>query len=200
MTRALAASLALVAACALTSRSEPRVLRYFAPELAPATPFAGPRCARVRLGRIFAGSNLRLAIQRRISPVELEPYETLRWTESPDTYARRALVRALFARPLEQAVAGPALVLDVEVVRFEEVVRDASRAGQVALRYELRSTQQVVTRGEAAVDRAAASAAIEAVVVAIGDALTAASEQVADRVVAASCDRSAATAMTGSVP
>lgn len=189
MTRALAASLALAAACALTSRSEPRALRYFAPALAPATPFVGPACARVRLGRLFAGANLQLAIQRRISPVELEPYETLRWTESPDAYARRALVRALFARPLEQAVGGPALVLDVEVVGFEEVVLDATRAGRVVLRYELHTTQQVLARGEAAADRAAGDATIDAVIVAIGDALAAASAQVADRVVAAGCNR-----------
>ena len=195
MTRALAASVAFVAACALTSRSEPRELRYFTPELAPASSVAGPPCARIRLGRVIAGASLRLAIQRRISPVELDAYETLRWTDSPDTYARRALVGALFARPLEQAVTGAAYVLDVEVVAFEEVVGKASRAGRVALRYELRGAQQVVARGEAAVERPAGAAAIDAVVAAIGDALTAASEQLADQVVAAACHRGAADAL-----
>jgi ABC-type uncharacterized transport system auxiliary subunit len=187
MTRALAASMAVVAACALTSRSEPRELRSFAPELAPPASFVGATCARIRLGRVVAGSSLRLAIQRRVSPVELQAYETLRWTELPDSYARRALVHALFARPLEQAVTGPAHVLDVELVAFEEVVDSTRRGGRVVLRYELRGTQQVVARGEAAVVRPASATAIEAVVAAIGDALTAASEQIADRVVAAAC-------------
>ncbi|HEY0993969.1 MAG TPA: ABC-type transport auxiliary lipoprotein family protein [Kofleriaceae bacterium] len=187
MTRALAAFLAVVAGCALAARSEPRELRSFAPELASPASFAGPTCARIRLGRVVAGPSLRLAIQRRVSPVELQTYETLRWTESPDTYVRRAVVQALFARPLAQAVTGPAHVLDVEVVAFEEVVNPTGRAGRVMLRYELRSTQQVVARGEAAVVRPASATAIDAVVAAIGDALTAASGQLADEVVAAAC-------------
>ena len=187
MTRALTA-VALMAGCALTSRSEPRELRYFAPELAPAASSTDRPCGRVRLGRVTAASSLRLAIQRRISPVELESYETLRWTEPPDAYSRHALVRALFARPLEQATAGPAFVLDVEVLAFEEVVHDASRDGRVVLRYELRNTQYVVVRGEAAAARPASSTAIDAVIVAIGSALTAASDQLADRVVDAICD------------
>jgi ABC-type uncharacterized transport system auxiliary subunit len=189
MMRAVTASLVLVAGCALMSRSEPRELRYFAPELAPAAPSMGPPCGRIRLGRVAAGSGLRLAIQRRISPVELESYETLRWTELPEAYARRALVRALFARPLDQATAGPAFVLDVELLVFEEVVRDASRAGHVVMRYELRNTRQVVVRGEAAVLQPASGTTIDAVIVAIGNALTAASDQLADRVVRGICDR-----------
>lgn len=195
MTRAAAAALALLAACALTSRSEPRELRYFAPALAPAAAPVGPTCGRIRLGRIVAVSNLRLAIQRRIAPVELAAYDTLRWTEPPESYARRALVRALFARPLEQVLTGPALVIDVELVAFEEVVRPDGRAdgrsagpaGRVALRYELRDPQHVVARGDADVTRPARGAAIDAVVDAIGEALTAATDQVADRVVGEAC-------------
>lgn len=191
MTRALMASLALTAGCALTSRSEPREVRTFAPELAPAASFAGPPCGRIRLGRVVAGSNLRLAIQRRVSPVELETYEDLRWTELPEVYARRALARALFARPVEQATAGPAFVLDVEVLTFEEVVLDGTHAGRVVMRYELRNTQQVVARGEAAVVQPAGRTAIDAVIVAIGNALTEASDQLADRVASAICGRDA---------
>lgn len=187
MTRTRATCLALLAGCALTSRSEPLELRYFAPELAPAASFAGPPCGRIRLGRVVGGPSLRLAIQRRISAVELEPYETLRWTESPDSYARRALVRALFARPLEQAVTGPVLVLDVEVAAFEEVVRGAARTGRVVLRYELRNEQQVVARGETAGERPATSTAIDSVVLAIGAALAASSDELADHVAAETC-------------
>lgn len=187
MTRALTASLVLAAGCALTSRSEPRELRYFAPELAPPASFTGPRCGRVRLGRVVAASGPRLAIQRRVSAVELEPYETLRWTESPETYARRAVTRALSARPLEQATAGPAFALDVELLAFEEVVRGASRDGRVALRYQLRDAQRVVAQGDAAAVQPAGDTAIDGVVAAIGSALTAASDQLADRVVVAIC-------------
>lgn len=191
MMRALAPGIAFLAACALTSRSEPRELRYFAPELAPAASFHGSPCARIRVGRVTAGSGLRLAIQRRISAVELQPYETLRWADPPDTYARRAIAGALFARPLEQVVAGPVLVLDVEVTAFEEVVHGASHAGRVALRYELRGDRHVVAQGEAEIVRPANGAAIDSVVIAIGAALTASSEELADRVVAATCPRGA---------
>jgi hypothetical protein len=187
MTRALASCLALVTACALTSRSEPRQLRYFAPELPPSVAFVGTPCARIRIGRVVAGSGLRLAIERRVSPIELEPYETLRWTESPEVYTRRSVARALFARPLEQAVAGAVLVLDVEVTGFEEVAHGATRAGRVVLRYELRDERRVVARGETPVERPATSAMIDAVVVAIGAALAGSSDELADRIVAASC-------------
>jgi len=177
--------LALVPACALTTRSAPRELRYFAPEIAAELAPPGPTCARVRLGRVEPSANLRLAIARRISPVELVPYETLRWTEPPQAYARRALVRALFvAHPLEQAVAGPVATLDVDVLAFEEVGHGGAR---VALHYELRDDHRVLARGTRQVERTATTPAIEAVVVALGGALATASDELAERVVAATC-------------
>jgi len=166
-------ALALLSACALTSRSTPRELRYFAPEIGaePASP--GTTCARVRLGRVEPSANLRLAIARRVSPVE------------PQAYVRRALARALFgAHPLEQAVAGPVATLDVDVLAFEEVGHGGAR---VALHYELRDEHRVLARGTRQVDRTAASQAIDAVVVALGGALATASDELAERVVAATC-------------
>jgi hypothetical protein len=59
------------------------------------------------------------------------------------------------------------------------------------MHYELRNTPQVVARGEAVVVRPTGSAAIDAVIVAIGNALTAASDQIAKAVVGAICDHGA---------
>ena len=183
-------ALLLLAACALTSKSAPREVRYFSPEradqqLAPAP--AGAH-ARLRLGRVVAGAHLRLAIVHRESAVELAPYETLRWTEPPDAYVRRALVRALYdARGLEQAVGGDAPTLDVELVAFEEVARGTQRAGRVELRYQLRDDSRVLARGTIAIERPAAGPTMELVVPAIGAAMTAASEELAARVATELC-------------
>ena len=98
MTRALAI-LALCAGCALTAKSEPRELRYFSPPIAEADAVAGVPCGRIRLGRIVANDQLRLPIEHRVSAVELVPYDSLRWTERPDVFARRAITRAVYARP-----------------------------------------------------------------------------------------------------
>ena len=189
MTRALALALVWlsVAACALTSRSAPRELRYFSPEAAP--PAAAPRTAApggrptLRLGRIWPAADLRYEIVHRDSPVEVAPYETLRWTEPPDAYVRRALVRALFeTHAIDQVVGGPSPTLDVEVVSFEETVRGARHGGRVELRYELHDEARVLARGTVAIERAATGPQIEAVVAAIGAAMNAATAQLADRI------------------
>ncbi|HTR50347.1 MAG TPA: ABC-type transport auxiliary lipoprotein family protein [Kofleriaceae bacterium] len=178
-------ALCLLSACALTSKSAPRELRYFAPELAAKPAFTGAPCARVRLGRFSADAGLRLAIERRNSPVELVPSDTLRWADPPEIYARRAIANALFARPIEQAVTGPALVFDVEVTGFEQV----GQAGVVALHFELRDDRRAVARGDIRAVRPASNATIEAFVQSIGGALATASDELADRVVSAACPR-----------
>ncbi len=187
MTRAAWAGLLAMSACALTSKAEPRELRYFAPELAAPASTAGEPCARLRIGRVTAGSELQLAIERRLSPVELQPYETLRWMETPDAYARRAVARAVFARPLAEAITGPSLVLDVDVTAFEELVHAGHHAGVVALHYELRDDRQVIARGDVRNERPATDASIEAVVGAIAGALMASGDDIAGRVVTAAC-------------
>ena len=113
------------------------------------------------------------------------PYDSLRWTDPPAVYARRAIGQAVYARPLEQAVGGPGLVLDVDLTAFEE----AARGGRVALRYVLRDDLHAVATGALDVERPARDATIEAAVTAIGDALAATSDELAARVLAAACSR-----------
>ena len=178
--------IAVLASCALTSKSAPVELRYFTPPAAAAERAPAPDVtsrARVRLGRVTPSAHLRYAIVHRESAVEVAPYETLRWTESPDAYVRRALSRALFeAHPLDQAVGGAAPTLDVEIVAFEQVHQTA---GRVELRYVLHDDRAVIARGRIAIEQPAGGAAIEQVVAAIGAALDRASAELADRVVAA---------------
>lgn len=187
MTRA-ALLVAIVAGCSLFGDKAPALeLRYFTPESASA---AAPRRdassrATLRLGRIAASADLRYAIVHRDSTVEVEPYQMLRWTETPDAYARRAIAHALFeARGLEQAVGGAAPTLDVEVIGFEEVRRGARCSGRVELSYELRGERAMLARGVIVIERPSRSARIEDVVVAIGAALDAAASELADRVAA----------------
>jgi ABC-type uncharacterized transport system auxiliary subunit len=183
-----AAALAILAGCALTSRSTPRELRYFTPvsntavtastATAPGTP--------LRLGRIVPSSLLRARIVHRESAVELVPYETLRWSDPPETYARRALAHALFdSREFDEVVGGSNVpVLDVDVLAFEEDRRGDRRFGRVALGYELRDEHRVLAHGVVEVEREARSPKIDAVVGAIGDALSAASGELARRLAA----------------
>ncbi len=175
--------LLLLAGCALTSRAQPLELRYFAPpshvETAEHATAAGEQ---LRLGRVVAGDLLRMRIVHRDSSVEVAPYETLRWTDEPETYVRRALARSLFdAERLDQSVDSRAPTLDVDVVAFEEVRRGTRRLGRVELRYQVRDDHRVLARGSVAIERDAGPG-IESVVAAIGQALDAAAAEVAGRV------------------
>jgi cholesterol transport system auxiliary component len=175
----------VLAGCALTSKSQPVEIRHFSPAAsdARATPSA-PAGLRARLGRITSSTYLRYRIAHRRSPVEVELSDTLRWTEHPDEYVRRALSRSLFdERGVEQVVVGDAATLNVEVTAFEHVVRNGRHFGRVQLRYTIEGDRDVLDDGVATVEREARGADITLVVAAIGAALDAASADVADRVV-----------------
>jgi uncharacterized lipoprotein YmbA len=176
----------VLAGCALTSRAPPLELRTFTAEPPPRAHAAMPPRAQLRLGRVTASANLRYAIVHRVSSVEVEPYETLRWTELPDSYVRRALERALFdERPVSEVVSGDAPTLEVEVLAFEQT----ARGGLVTLRYELRDDRGVIARGTISSERPAGSPAIEAVVAAIRDAMIASTEELAGRIERALLER-----------
>lgn len=178
------------AGCALTSKSKPVDVHYYNPAVTTETRSTsqGPVRARVRLGRISAGSHLRYAIARRKSPVELELYELDRWTDTPDVYVKRALERALFVeRPIEEATSGGGIFLDIDVLAFEEV--DSPPSGRVQLRYRLRDDTSVIATDVVTVVRPSRSGRLADVVAAIGTALDAATAQIAERVLAALAHR-----------
>lgn len=176
--------LVLVAGCALTSKAKPVEIRYFAPttvEVTPATATHG----RARLGRVSASSHLRYRIVHRRSPVELELSDSLRWTEQPEEYVRRAIEQALFVeRGVEQVVSGDSLTLTLEVTAFEHVERAGRHFGTVQVRYQLDDDQRVIAENVVTIERESAGADIARIVAAIGEALRAASSEIATQVAA----------------
>ena len=176
----------LLSGCALTSKATPADIRYFTPESAVAEHAKPVRSGApmVRLGRITSSANLRARIVSRESTWEVREYETLRWTENPEMYVRRSLVRALFDDGnLERAMSGAAPTLDIEVIGFEEIHMRDRHAGRVELRYDLHDEQTSLASGTIAIERNA-SASIESVIEAIGTAMNDASSEL-DRVVCA---------------
>jgi ABC-type uncharacterized transport system auxiliary subunit len=176
-------ALLALAGCALTSKAPPLDVHYYTPDITPiAQAYAIPSETKIRLGRVSAGSHLRARIAYRVSPTEIEFYETRRWTESPDAYARRALVQVLADRGV-LVTGGKALELDVEVVTFEEV-RSPRSLARVGLRYTLIDNRVVIREGTVETERAA-GATFDSFVVAIGKALEDASVQIASESLAA---------------
>ena len=176
---------ALLAGCSIMSRSAPLAVRYFSPEPAAQTTTEARLSAspKLTLGQLTASANLRERIVHRESPVEVGVYETLRWTESPDAYVRRALVRDLFERhPIEQVLGGPAPVLDVELLAFEVLHQDKSWAGRVQLRYRLHDERSVLASGVVTTLQPAADDSFDGAVAAVGQAMNAATAKVAAEV------------------
>ena len=178
----LLACAAMLTGCSLLSRSPPLAVRYFSPEPArqTASETHSHQSAKLALGELTSSANLGNRIVHRESPVEVGVYETLRWTETPDAYVHRALVRALFEqRPIEQVLEGPAPVLDVELVAFEVLRQDKSWAARVELRYRLHDERAVLARGVVTVLQPAPGASFDGAVTAVGQAMNAAADKVA---------------------
>lgn len=182
----------LLTGCALTEKAPPVEIRYFSPQeyraaASEPAPSESARQVELRMGRISSGAHLRSRISYRATTHELGSYETLRWTENPETYLRRALHRALFeTRLVAERVSGRAPVLEVELIAFEEVRRNGVCFGRVSLHYSLRDEQRVLADGHVEVERRAVpSAGIENTVEAISAALAAAADESAARVLTA---------------
>lgn len=161
---ALAATLPSLG-CAAFSKSTPLEIRYFTPEVeAPGAhlsePPAGAPTLSLRLGRVVGGPELGQEMAWRDSPLEVGFYDNSRWTERPEAFVARALNRALFGSGrLRHVLAGPAPVLDVRVLAFEEIrpQNGGPRMARVALAVllhddrtallERRFAQEVVVQG-----------------------------------------------------
>jgi ABC-type uncharacterized transport system auxiliary subunit len=152
--------------CAAFSKSTPLEIRYFTPEIESpgaylSQPPAGAPTLSLRLGRVVGGPELGEEMAWRDSPLEVGFYDNSRWTERPEAYVSRALDRALFGSGrLRHVLAGPAPVLDVRVLAFEEIRPQSGgspRRARVALAVllhddrtallERRFAQEVVVEG-----------------------------------------------------
>jgi len=185
---------ALQCACALTSKSEPMVPRYYSPEYRggrsaatlPASASVPATGLQLRLGHIRGSSHLRERIVFRNANGELGYYEERRWTERPEDYLRRGLSRALFEeRGLTRVVSGMAPTLELELVEFEEIRGPAPkvRIEAVIVLHDQRVVQlEQTVRVERPVRAASDDARAGAVVRALAEALHAAVVQIADQV------------------
>jgi cholesterol transport system auxiliary component len=177
--------------CALLSKSAPIKPRYFSPERPGDVPQAASRQpdppAELRLGRVGSVANLEEMLVFRDSAREVGYYRLRRWTEAPEQYLRRRLARVLFEeRGLREVMSGGGPTLDVQLTAFEEV-RVPRRMARVQVIVRLRddrlvSWEETVTV-ELPVVVARGGDPADASVEAIGKALRAAVDQIADRVV-----------------
>ncbi len=149
-----------LAGCALTSKSDSIILRYFSPVSTSARTSAAESAAPptapeivLNLGRISAARHLREKIAYRDSAYEVGYYDDLRWTDKPDAYLRRALRGAFFEEHrARQRVSGFGLALDVDLDAFEEV-KAPRHAARVAVTWALRDEQVVLVQESFAIER-----------------------------------------------
>jgi cholesterol transport system auxiliary component len=178
------------AGCALTSKSEPLAPRYFSPERSGEVkrPSARPLAsiAELRLGRINGASHLDERLVYRDSDYELGYYAERRWTEAPEEYLARRLTRALFEeRGLRHVIGGTAPTLEAELIAFEEV-RSPKRVARVQVAVRLLDHRLVRWEETLTIDQPVAQGRhgdlADATVAALGMALTALVDRIADRV------------------
>jgi cholesterol transport system auxiliary component len=145
----LVAALGAGSGCALFSRGASVDMHWYTPELASSSTGRAEvqgGCA-LRLARVAAGSDLGRRIAYGDGLYQVGYYETLRWTEHPEAYVRRALGRALFEEgPFERAVSPSAPSLDVEVLAFQEIRAPETHAARVALRIVLSADRALLER------------------------------------------------------
>ena len=181
------AFLALTPACALLSKSEPIVPRYFTPEtiVMKSIDHAAPSGLELRLGRVDADAHVNAKLVRRDSKYEFAYYEERLWTEKPEAYVRRALARAIFdGSGVRQVLSGAATTLEVDVMAFEEVLKPA-HVGRVELAYLLYDDRVVLLSGSVAIQRPIADAKDDAAADAIVEALAGAMSGAVDAVAVA---------------
>jgi len=190
-TALLLGTLALPAlGCALLSKDQPTLLRYYSLDPPPArqahrsTTLAADT-ARLRVGRITAALYIRDRMAFRDSGVEIGYYEDFRWTERPESYVRRDLARALFEdEGVEEIVGGAGLTLDVDVDSFEEVRE--RHAAVVQLSWQLRDDTVVVSRRTVTVQRPLAkNVENDSSHIALAVALSGALDEAIDQIVSA---------------
>ncbi len=163
----LALALASTTGCALLTKAEPTVPRYFTPEGAEApaegqgqgqgqgpSPSAAPASAlSIRIGRVGGSAYLKERIAHRDSAHEFGFYEDKRWTERPEVYLQRAIERALFeTRGLKRALSPAAPTLTVDLIEFEEI-RGASPRVRLRVSYALHDERTVYLERSFALER-----------------------------------------------
>ena len=177
--------------CALTSKSEAVVPRYFSPELtsgrAPSAAGHVDTRLELKLGHVDHASYLDERVVYRDSAYELGYYEERRWTEAPDEYLKRELGRVLFEeRGLRRVIGGAGPTLETELTGFEEI-RAPAHVARVQVTARLQDDRLVRWVDTFTVDQAISQKPgaddASAVAAALGQALRTVVAQIADRAV-----------------
>ena len=189
--------------CALVSKGEVSMRRYFSPDLSVDAPArsAARSSLELRLGRVTAGDSLDERMMFRTSAQEVSFYDDRLWTERPETYLRRGLSRILFEEGgLRSVLRGAGPTLDVELISFEEV-KSQAHVGRVKVAFTLSDERVVSLQETVCVDRPVVVASSEtdaaAVARAMGEALRDVVDEIARRVMV-ELARAASTAPPGS--
>jgi cholesterol transport system auxiliary component len=161
--RSLALSMVVVASgCSLTSNAPPLDVAYYSVEVPRTTTLrsAGgapaPAPASLALGAVRSSAFLRDRIVHREASGELQTYDRWRWTDYPEAFLRRSLAHALFDDGrIAETLAGDAPTLEAELLAFEEVRREGSRAGRVQVAYRLRVGNRVLASDVVTAERPA---------------------------------------------
>lgn len=183
--------------CALLSKADVAEARYYSPERQkppdpPRDPDAKPDsnpAHKLRLRAVRAGAHLKHRIVFRESPTKLGFYEDRLWTELPEDYLRRLLSESLFeSRKVQRVIAGAAATLEVEMIAFEEV-QNPRRVGRVQIMFLVhdgnvaRFQETVTVERPIGGDGTDPDASTEAIVAALGEALTIAVDRIVVRTV-----------------
>jgi cholesterol transport system auxiliary component len=180
------AVLPFLPSCALLTKADPVVPRYFSPESpAPGRTTPPPTTTSLRLGRIGGSAYLKERIVFRSSAHELAFYDDRRWTERPEVYLQRGLENTFFElRGVHRALTDRAPTLTADLVEFEEV-RGTAPGVHLRVSFALHDERTVYDEGSVAVDRALAPGEAktqpERAAAAFGEALHDAVTQIVDR-------------------
>ena len=182
--------------CALLSKGDLGAARFFSLERASgqsgAVPAQAPATradlATLRLGHVTGALHLEERLVFRNSAHEIGYYRELRWAEPPALYLERLLSRALFEeRGLRQVVGGAGRTLEVQLTALDEI-RGPQRLARARVIARLHDEHLVLFEETMTVDRIVGESDGDlgaATVKALGEALQAAVDRVADRVVRA---------------
>jgi cholesterol transport system auxiliary component len=178
--------------CALLTKSDPVVPRYFSPEVADSPSRAksagdAPRLS-LRLGRVGGSSYLKERMVYREPSHEFGFREECRWTERPEVYLQRALEGSLFEDGgMRRSLQSTAPTLTADLVEFEEV-RGSAPHVRLRLAYALHDDRAVFFEHTVVIERPVGegpeAARPDRVAAALGDALKEAVRRVRDDVAA----------------
>lgn len=168
--------------------SNPPKIRYFTVDPPAETEVAPAPGLELRLARVDAASHIEDRIAFRDSGAEVGYYGSLRWSDPPEDYLRRALARSLFEdRQLREIVSGAGPALEIELHAFEEL-KQPEHAVRIAITWRLRDHRTVLVQRTLTVERPIRGAAdadiAEEGAEAIAVAMAAALREVVDGVVA----------------